>query len=336
MKFLHTVILMQIALLVLMSCHQKKKGFSSEDIQGRWAIDMVFENHSLDRVMENSPHDVYPTRNLFGVFSNGFYFYGDSCNYKPGFFDRNNSDNGIPMLIGSKTKFKINGDTLKVWDIANLDWQMLLIKGLDEKSLMLQTIGIKDEVFKYKKVEKVSNSIRSFDKVIVVSITPEDLSDELYTLDNDGNYLYQKFEIREIDEIPGSFYQSKLKVNLLESIIDGFDFIDLDSLQEEYLSAKMGGNTTNFVFFIKNGEISKVIEDHDNVSPDELQWGYNAVIFLRRQLDMKFVESYKDIYGSEEIELLHPRIFKEVKERLGWHWDYIEANKKVLNKTPTN
>lgn len=98
----------------------------------------------------------------------------------------------------------------------------------------------------------------------------------------------------------------------------------------------MGGNTTNFVFFIKNGEISKVIEDHDNVSPDELQWGYNAVIFLRRQLDMKFVESQKDIYESEEIELLHPRIFKEVKERLGWHWDYIEANKKVLNKNSTN
>jgi len=67
------------------------------------------------------------------------------------------------------------------------------------------------------------------------------------------------------------------------------------SLQEEYLSAKMGGNTTNFVFFIKNDEITKVIKDHKNVSLDELQWGYNAVIFLRRQLDMKFVESYEDI-----------------------------------------
>ncbi len=76
MKFLNTVILMQIALLVLMSCNQKKKGFSSEDIQGRWAIDMEFENHSLDRVIENSSHDVYPPRNLFGVFSNGFYSMG--------------------------------------------------------------------------------------------------------------------------------------------------------------------------------------------------------------------------------------------------------------------
>ncbi len=134
------------------------------------------------------------------------------------------------MLIGSKTKFIINGDTLKVWDIVNLDWQMLLIKGLDERSLMLQTIGIKDEVFKYKKVKKVSNSVRSYDKVIVVSITPDDLSDELYSLDNEGNYLYQKFEIREIDDAPGSFYQSKLKENLLKSIFSGFDFIDLDSL----------------------------------------------------------------------------------------------------------
>ncbi|WP_156305423.1 hypothetical protein [Sphingobacterium endophyticum] len=183
-------------------------------------------------------------------------------------------------------------------------------------------------MFKYIKVNKVSHGFDKYNTIVIVSITPDYLCDEIYYLDKGGNYLYQKFDIKKPDRINSSYSEFSLNEDQLQATIDNFSYVDINSIKEQYLSSKSDGNTINYIFFINGHEIVKVIEDDDYVSPDELQWGYIPMMFLRRQVNIKILDSEEGCYSCRKLNNVKFKIINDVKMRLGWDWDIINENHK--------
>ncbi|MVZ65368.1 hypothetical protein GQF61_05835 [Sphingobacterium sp. DK4209] len=311
-------------ILSLSSCKSEETGYSGEDLQGVWAIEMDKEN--ILRKVSRTDHRLYSKRYFYDQTSNairGFRFYGDSCDYKGGFFDNTNIDNGLPLPLGSNTVYRIVGDTLKIWDLGESEWKKTLINRLTHDTLVLRAVG-DDRLFKYRKIKKNSQTIENFDEIILATISPDYLSDEFYYLDKQGAYIYQKFDLRGLDTLRYPMYRYRLKSSQLETIRRNFDYVDLDSLKEEYISFHSGDRTYFFLFFIKNGKITKVIKDDSGVSPDELQWGYVPLMYLRRQVNMDYITDIKDCTACIKLKGQAPEIMKELKLRLDWDWEEIK------------
>jgi|GEM_PF-2461663 len=317
-----------VSFLFICSCQKKiDNKYSREDLNGHWAIDMNSENLKLKNVVLDSIHNVYPIRNFFEDINNGFHFFGDSCTIKPGFFDLKNRSNGLPLLVSFQSTFRIDNDTLKIMNESNKDCRKFFIKSLNRDTLILKDLK-KNRLFKYIKVDKVSHGFDKYDIIVIVSITPDYLCDEIYYLDKGGNFLYQKFDIKKSDIINSSYHEFRLNEDQLKATIDNFSYVDINSLKEQYLSSKSDGKTVNFIFFINDDEIVKVIEDDDYVSPDELQWGYIPMMFFRRQVNMEILDTENGCYPCNKLNNVKFKIINEVKMGLGWDWDIINGNQK--------
>src|SRR5690606_34165504 len=59
-----------------------------------------------------------------------------------------------------------------------------------------------------------------------------------------------------------------------DSLLNNFNYMDLDSIQSEYKSLWVGYNKIHTIVFLKNGKVVKTVLDIDETSPDELKWGY--------------------------------------------------------------
>ena len=70
-----------------------------------------------------------------------------------------------------------------------------------------------------------------------------------------------------------------------------------------------------------------MINDDDGVSPDELQWGYVPLLYLRRLVSMEQITDIQACTGCIKLREQTPVIMKELEARLGWDWDIIRARK---------
>ncbi len=325
----YLLLIIQVCFMsIFCSCQNRLNtvNYSREDLEGTWAIDIEEEN--ILRKVAKDGHREYSWRHFTGdqLGIKGFSFYKDSCDYKAGFYDYADMDNGLPLPIDSKTIYKIASDTLKIWDLGKSEWKKILIERLTNDTLVLREVE-DDRLFKYHKVKKSSQTNEDFDEIILATVSPDYLSDEFYYLDKQGAYIYQKFDVRGLDTIRYPIYRYRLKSSQLETIKRNFDYVDVDSLKEEYHSSHLGDRTYFFLFFIKNGKITKVINDDNGVSPDELQWGYVPLMYLRRLVSMEHITDIKDCPGCIKLREQTPAIMKEIEARLGWDWDIIRARK---------
>lgn len=313
-------------MLIFCSCQNKSNTakYSREDLEGTWAIDMEKEN--ILRNVSKDGHREYPPRHFMGdqLDIRGFYFYGDSCEYKAGFYDYTDRDNGLPLPIGSKTTYKIAGDTLKIWDLSKSEWRKLLIQDLKSDTLILRELNY-ERFFNYIRLKDKPWVKQGYDEIVTVVINPYygDLWEEMYYLNKYGDYFYQKFDVHSGNLDILDTYHYRLADDRLDSLFANFDYIDVHKMYDSYFAGKMGERVNYLVCFLREGELEKVIDDDDGVAPDELQWGYIPLIYLRREVNMSHITNVKECSYCERLKKLTPSILTDLKSRLDWNWGNI-------------
>jgi len=227
----------------------------------------------------------------------GYIFYPNNiCENKLGYFEfrrgKTKRDNEV-LFWGNETKYKIEDDSLKIFDLTDKIWKSKKIFSISPDTLKLQ---VKDSIYDiYTRARYQVHNFMHFDKIIISSSAFEKLS-----IDKNGNVIFV-----------GDYYSSKkgqyfAKVNVQEylKIERNFNKSDINGLLENY-SADCTDQSTVSVTFIVNDKIYKTISDYGQESPTEFKWAYMPTLYLYQQLDLKpvskknIIEYSTTLFGFE-------------------------------------
>lgn len=129
-----------LLLLTLFSCRQKPTNDYEKSILGEWIL--------VKEVSDNIPSSFHE-----GVFTAIYNFLPDNiCENKPGYFKRievTERHDRKTLFLGSKTKYKIDKDSLKIYNLINNTWISQKIVSITPDTMTLKE---NDSTFlKYKK-----------------------------------------------------------------------------------------------------------------------------------------------------------------------------------------
>ncbi len=224
----------------------------------------------------------------------GYEFLNDSiCHYKLGFLDfdnyfnkikNNNKTENYLEYLGTKTKYSLSKDSLKIFDRSRNKWLDYAIKKFTNDTLIIE--GIEDDkkrIFTLLKQQYSSNTNKEFDALIVS------------TSGCFGTCPVSNILIKHSGDIKflGSFY-TKAKGYYTSKITPAkFDEIALRFYQADYFNLKnnyfyhVTDNATVSLVFLKDGKIIKSITDYASAGPSELLWAYIPASHLHQKLNYK-------------------------------------------------
>lgn len=216
------------------------------------------------------------SENLY--FRTGYIFYSNNlCEDKFGYSNGKVGEN----LLGIDTNYKVENDSLKIFDLDNGFWKRMKIRNIISDTL---TLYVNDSTFLiYKKCNYKIDKTQTFDQIIV-STSPcfGDCSIGSTSIDNQGNLIFYG---QNHTEKKGLFV-SKINNELYKRIEQNFKKADIDTLYERYAVNFTDAQTVT-VTFIKDNKIYKTISDYGHKAPRELYWAYNPVSLLYLKLNLK-------------------------------------------------
>jgi hypothetical protein len=259
-----------IALLLLPCCKDSDNERFKQEIIGDWKFVEAEVSKDIDLV----PLPPF----MDGNQKQGFVFYENGiCENKRGYFKKINKQ---IFFLGTKTKYKIENDYVKIMNLNDSVWTNFKICSLDLDTLILT--GKDSLLVKYAREKYTITEKTLFDKIIVSSsgcygICP--ISD--VCIDQQGNVIFS-----------GQFYNTKN--GLYTSIIDRKQYLEIESNFKKSNIAQLHNNyssdwsdeETVFVTFIKNNKIIKTISDYGRQAPAEFYWAYMPVQYLYQHLEL--------------------------------------------------
>lgn len=214
----------------------------------------------------------------YNYFRTGYIFYSNNfCEDKFGYSNGKVGEN----LLGTDTKYKVENDSLKIFDLDNSIWKRMKIRNVTSDTL---TLDINDSTFlKYVKCNYKIDKTQTFDQIIV-STSPcfGSCSIGSTSIDNQGNLIFygQGFTKKE------GLFVSKTNKELYKRIERNFKKADIDTLHEKYAVNWTDAQTVT-VTFIKDNKIYKTISDYGRKAPREFYWAYTPVSLLYQKLNLK-------------------------------------------------
>lgn len=242
-------------------CNVSEPKSEVEKIQGSWLFDtsnlpVLKQERIISKVRDNC----------------GFQFDGDKCHLNCSFYTKDLSNVCFGMRSGYVTNFKIQDDSLKIWDNEKNRWHYYLIKKLTADSLIILDTNMQYSLKYIKPVLKLSDE-NIYDAIVVSKrFTGEDYdcTDESFYLNKVGDFYYNNHE--------GIINSGKLNDQLVNSLFSNFKFLDVNKLDNEYVGGGTGGSVTYCIVFLKNNNVVKRVIDQQNTSPDELLIGYVPMV----------------------------------------------------------
>ena len=269
-----------LTFLTLYSCKTKNNQKLERDIIGEWTF-----TKTEDKRIKKQNDKPLPPPPPFGNMTNG-YIFSDSgqCENKIGYFKRiegNEREDRKTLFLGNTTKYKIEDDSLKIYDLASNIWRNTRIYSIIGDTLTLQT---GDSIFaKYSKVAYKIDENESYDKIIVSSSGCFGSCPIMtISIENDGKlyYLGQSY-----NTVNGFFTSTISKAEYLK-LENNFKKSDISSLNEHY-SASHTDDETVSVTFIKNRKIVKTIYDYGREAPTEFIWAYTPARYLYQRVKLQ-------------------------------------------------
>jgi hypothetical protein len=264
--------------LFLASCKTEKEEKFKKLICGEWTIVKVEGKKKF------SDNEVPPPLHN-GKQNTGYIFYFNNiCEDKRGYFKKTEGESHwdrITIYLGTKTKYKIVGDSLKIQNLVDNSWRCTKIRSITTDTLTLEE---NDTVLiKYVKANYKINEALTFDQIIVSS-------SECYgacpisdiSIDKQGNVIFsgQSYTTKK------GLFSAKINQSNYYTIERDFKKSDIDKLKEDY-PGNWTDDQTITVTFIKNHKIYKTIRDYGNQSPSEFYWAYTPIRFMYQKLDLK-------------------------------------------------
>jgi hypothetical protein len=288
------LIVLPLIMITLSSCKVKssheREPEPKNNVVGEWKFVRIVDDRKLKLGNELIPERSYRRLPM------GYNFYEDkTCENKVGYFKRTKANERWAYL-GNKTKYKVENDTLQIFNLATNIWDSQKVFSITNDTLTFQLI---DSVYtKFAKVSYKINQKESYDKIILAESSGMFCkSKESISIDKSGKVIYFKRPCRDWsygqDE---EYYTSTITKEEYKEIENAFKKADIQNLRCHYYS--LGGSHSDLeMLFIKNGKILKKIAGETIAKlPDELTWAYITLTYLHDRL--KLIPLKNTVYFS--------------------------------------
>lgn len=258
-----------LAILVLLSCDTKKSRRLRKDIIGEWTF-----VKDVDARLSNNDNLLPPLPIPLGY----IFFPNNTCENKLGYYKKFDYDQTKKYYLGNRTRYKIDGNKLKIFDLSVNKWYTQKIVSIIEDTL---TVQIRDSVFsKYVRAKYKINPNESYDRIIVSTSGCMGSCPQLdISIEKNGDVLYYG----KFNTSPQGIFYSKITKEAYSNIEDTFKKAELKNIKDNY-EANWTDDETITVTFIKNQKIIKSITDYGSQSPPELIWAYTPIRYLHQHI----------------------------------------------------
>lgn len=287
---------------IFFSCTTKKSKQYSDFILGDWSY--LEENKSPDSSSREMLRDSIIEGYSFST--------KEVCEKKLGFFKHVTTkisgmekaygaftERTTRYFLGTETKYKIDEDSLKIFDLADSSWQAWHIINLSSDTL---TIEENEKEKKFIKKDYTKNKKFKFDQVVISSSACfGECSINNIIIDKSGEAVYYGERYNSINGL----YSLKLSKNQIDKIVSAFNKADITNLKN-YYAANWHDDQVIDLTFVKDGKIIKSIRDYGNVAPVELYWAYMPIrnMYQIMQLDTLDLAIHKIVNTEEALSFI--------------------------------
>ena len=270
-----------LTVFFLTSCKTGRDEEFRKSICGEWIFAGVgSDNKKINDEFEPDKRGIDSPLDLlyFNYFRTGYIFYSNNlCEDK--FFNSDRKDG--KNLLGIDTKYKVENDSLNIFNLTNSVWERMKLRNITSDTL---TVEVNDSTFLvYTKCNYKVDKTQTFEQIIV-STSPcfGSCSIGSTSIDNEGNFIFygQGFTSKE------GLFISKTNKEFYKRIEQNFKKADIDTLYERYAVNWTDAQTVT-VTFIKDNKIYKTISDYGRKAPREFYWAYTPVSLLYQKLNLK-------------------------------------------------
>lgn len=219
------------------------------------------------------------------VMSYAFYT-NDSCDRNSGYFKfGKDRDYGYSKYLGTKTRYRIRGDNLEIYDLAYERWDSKRVLSLNNDTLVLAE---SDSVFLIHTRFKLGLTENfEFESIVVSTSVCFGTCPVLNVrVDSTGDVLF----FGEYYVLPIGLYKSVITKERFKEFAARFKKANAKNLKNSY-SENATDQETITVSFVKDGGILKTVTDYGYNSPHEFISAYTPLIYLNQSLELDTLDS---------------------------------------------
>lgn len=288
-----------LSVFVLISCKEKIDYHYQDKIIGHWT-EVLRDEFEPRKIIENDTSvvllDLSPPIRHYNF---SFLEKGEFIN-RSGFFkkiDGKDFEDRRLLFLGTKTKYIIDSDSLKILDKVSNQYDKYRILSLDNSKLCL--IKDRKDTLYFKKRAYVLKCKDTFDKIVISSSGCYGTCPvSTVLIDKSGEFIFEgEFYTTNL-----GLYKSKISKEKFDEILESFQKSNWKNLKDDY-KARHTDDERISVVFIKNNKIVKSISDYGHESPEEFIWAYSPLRFLYQQVKLERIDE-KNISSFENVKLL--------------------------------
>lgn len=315
--------------LGLYSCQAQTSKNYEDKILGEWkfAKEISLKENTNEIEKELSP----PPPELSSLYPPiiGYEFFPDNiCENKAGYFYfKENDGKRIFHFLGTMTKYKIENDSLKIFNPAHNIWNSARIYSITKDTLTLQFHP--KNITKFVKTSYLIDKKEDFDTLIVSSsgcFGTCPISNTL--ISKEGNIVYYGKDFNTIN----GYFTSKTSESQLKKIKVDLKKTNFKQLKDEYIAAWTDDEEIS-VTIVKNGKIIKTINDYGHQSPDELYFVLNQTRFLYQNLKLDTFKNLPLEFKGDFINFEYGNKIIKLTESEGFYLWNLLANAKETQQT---
>jgi hypothetical protein len=300
-------------ILTLISCEKKPTNNYEKLILGDW----IYEKEKPEK--ENR---------LIYDFAYSFEKNG-KCVVKPGYYETKNNietKERNTLFYGTKTKYKIEEDSLFIYDLSSKKWDNFKIIGINSKTLQIK-FDKKDIIF-FSKINFKENQNENFDKIII-SKSPCfgscPINDVEINKNGEINYYGAHYNSKN------GFFKSKISLNEFTEIQKNLKKVNYLKLKDNY-SANWTDDQEISVTFVKDNKIVKSITDYGRQSPKNFRINIEPLTYLYQKL--KLIEN-KKLKDFQYINIRFEKVNKFINLTSSeiYYLSNLLSNSMITNKT---
>ncbi len=235
------------------------------------------------------------------------------------------NDDRLIIYLGSVTQFKIEDDSLRIFDLKDSIWESYKIIRMTNDTLLLSNSVNNIELFR--KMKYNSDNVPSFDKIILSSSGCYGICPMMNIMIDSSGYVEL---LTERHNPRNGHFKSLISAAKFKELRDNFRKINYLKLKDRYSSSFTDGEYIS-VTFLQNNKIVKSIYDYGYDSPAELQWAYVPIRFLNQELKLDTVPQTIVPYFNLEFVTFKDKTkqLRLTKSEAFLLWKYLQHGKKV-------
>jgi hypothetical protein len=265
-------------LLIDCSRHAKSNDYEKL-ILGEWSFVTDFQNPPPTETNSDLPPPPPPP---WDNVKHGYVFSANgNCENKLGYykrFARKDHERSFVQFLGTSTKFKIEDDSLKIFNLSDSSWWAVKIFSITPDTMIFQ---FTDSTFsKYSRAFYHVDNSADFDQIIISSsgcygTCPR--SDVL--IKRSGDLIFHGAEYNT----KNGYFKGHVENPQYSKLENDFKKTNFLKLADKYFSGGTDREEIS-VSFIKNDTIVKTISDYGRAAPPEFYWAYIPTRYLYQSI----------------------------------------------------